>query len=248
MDGINDWVFPTTRVADAVRFRPASLEAFYRLACDPWKEGGKSLAEVCVCRGKGVQDLLRELSALPVPGPESPWEELPVHFLIDYLTDEHRQKIHADLPAVRSILEMPFRETSGGPLFGVLLDAFHRFSEKLRAHIGEEEDILFPGILRNEHILRHACSGGRPGLVSDRLLVASRLLGREDDLSFSLREWTQVAGQEGTLRSRPEVAEAAAQAMQRLERKIRSHGDLERDRLYPVASRIESELAGSPVA
>lgn len=247
MDGINEWVYPTTRVADAVRFRPASLEAFYGIACDPWKEGGKSLAEVCESRGKRLQDLLSELSAMPVPGPDSPWEELPVHFLIDYLTAEHRQMIHSDLPAVRSVLEMPFREGSGAPLFGVLLDAFHRFSDKLRAHIGEEEEFLFPAILINEHTLRHAGTAGSPGPVSGRLLVASELLGREDDLSFALQEWTRAAGQEGTLRSRPMAAELAVKAMRRLERRIRKHSELEKDRLYPIASRIESELAGSPV-
>ncbi len=247
MDGMNEWVYPTTRVADAVRFRPASLEAFYRLPCDPWKEGSKSLAEVCESRGKRLQDLLRELSAMPVPAPESPWEELPVHFLIDYLTAEHRQMIHSDLPAVLSVLEMPFEESSGGPLFGVLLDAFHRFSDKLRAHIGEEEETLFPAILINEHTLRYAASGEASGPVSDRLLVASKLLGREDELSFAIQDWTRAVGEDGTLRSRPKAAELAAQAMQRLEWKIRSHSDLERDRLYPIASRIESELAGSLV-
>lgn len=245
MDGMNEWIYPTTRIGDAVRFRPASLEVFYRLACDPWKESGKTLRELGEEHGMPMDRLARELASLPVPGPDTPWEDLPTYYLIDYLTAEHRQWLHSDLPALRTLLEMPFPEASGGHLFRILLDSFHRFQGMLSAHLQEEEDRIFPAILRNEYALLSESPSEDDKTAAERLLASSRLIVREDELSDELGKWTLSLATEGALGDRPKAADLAAEAMRRLERKIRAHSELERQRLYPIAVRVENALAAA---
>src|SRR4051812_22452273 len=144
MDGIKRWAFPSTRVGDAIKFRPACLEWIYKHGCDPWAEANTTLEELGDRYGEGARNLVQEFSSLPVPDADSPWDSLPAYFLIDYLTDEHRSILHSDLPSLRAILDMPFEEASSASLFWMLLDSFHRFTDILRTHIQEEEDYLFP--------------------------------------------------------------------------------------------------------
>jgi iron-sulfur cluster repair protein YtfE (RIC family) len=242
MDGIKEWAYPTTRVGDAIKFRPASLDAFARYGCDPWAEGDVTLERLSARCGKPTQDLVHELLTLPVPDRKSPWQELPAYLLIDYLTCQHREILHSDLPALRGILDMPFGEASGGGLFAILLDTFHRFTGLLRAHIQEEEDYLFPAILKNEYALRHGGYEERIKPVAEHVLASPALIRGEETLDAALDEWTWAAGKADGLHDRPKTAELAARAMQELERKLRAHGNLEKNALYPIAARIESEL------
>jgi len=245
LDRITEGIFSSMRVSEAVKFRPASLEIFRRLGCDAWKEGGEFVAVVCQNRGLRTQDLLQEFSSLPIPVPSSPWEELPAHFLIDYLTVEHRQLLHSDFPAFRSLLEIPFREASGGELFRILLDVFQRFNGIFRDHIQEEEDLLFPAILMNEHALINGGWVDPAGPDSGRLLMSCRLFREEGDMSLYLEEWTDAWKNAEEIRNHPKVADIADQVLRRLENKIRFHCELERNRLYPIASRIEGELVAT---
>jgi len=242
MDGIKEWAFPSTRVEDAIKFRPACLELIYKQGCDPWAEGGTTLEELGVRWGKRTEDLIQMLSTLPVPERTSRWEELPAYFLIDYLTNEHRAILHSDLPSLRAILDMPFEEASSGSLFWILLESFHRFTEILRAHIQEEEDYLFPTILKNEYALLHGGPENRIKPIAGQVLASPAVIRGEEQLDAALEDWTRVIGQ-SEFNDRPKTAELAARAMQDLERKLRAHGNLEKKALYPIAARIEKELA-----
>ncbi|MBW8887652.1 MAG: hemerythrin domain-containing protein [Fibrobacteres bacterium] len=243
MDGIKEWAYPSTRVGDAIKFRPACLELMYRLGCDPWAESDTTLGELGLRCGQGTQELVQELSSLPVPDRNSPWEELPAYSLIDYLTNEHRSILHSDLPALRSILDMPFEEASGGSLFWVLLDSFHRFTDSLRTHIQEEEDYLFPAILKNEHALNQGGPEHRIKSIAGDILASPSVIRGEERLDAALDDWTRAIGEHQGIGERPKLAELAARAMQDLEKKLRAHGNLEKKALYPIAARIEKELA-----
>ena len=247
MDGINACAYPPTRFDDAVKFRPATLETFARHGCDPWAEGDLTLEELSARCGKPTQDLVQELSSLPVPDRNSHWQELPAYLLIDYLTDQHREILHSDLPALRGILDMPFREASDGGLFAILLDTFHRFTGLLRAHLQEEEDYLFPAILKNEYTLRHGGHEERIKPVAEHVLASPALIRGDETLDAILEEWTRAAGKADGLHDRPKTAELAARAMRELERKLRAHGNLEKNVLYPIAARIENELTATAI-
>lgn len=242
MDGIKEWAYPSTRVGDAVKFRPASLETFARCGCDPWAEADLTLEMLSSRCGRPTHELVQELLNLPVPDRGSAWQELPAYLLIDYLTQQHREILHNDLPALRGLLDMPFGEASGGGLFAILLETFHRFTGLLRAHIQEEEDYLFPAILKNEYALRHGGHEERIKPIAEHVLASPALIRGEETLDAALEDWTRAAGKADGLHDRPKTAELAAKAMRDLERKLRAHGNLEKNALYPIAARIESEL------
>ena len=48
MDGIKDWLFPTSPVEAVIRFRPLSLELFRRMGVDPWRAPDATVADACV--------------------------------------------------------------------------------------------------------------------------------------------------------------------------------------------------------
>lgn len=248
MDGIKDWAYPSTRIGDAVRFRPAMLEWIYRIGCDPWAESGATLQELCESRGAEIQELLEELLRLPVPDRNSEWAELPVHYLIDFLTAEHREFLHADLPALRAILEMPFGDASGSGLHGILVETLDRLTGELREHIHTEEEKIFPAVLKNEFALRKGGPERHARRVAGRLLGSEQLLHGEEELDEVLDAWLRAAKARDRLGAPPRAAEAAVRAMREFERKLRAHGKLERETLYPIAARFEQELAAAPTA
>jgi len=247
MDCMKDWTFPTTRIADVVKFRPASLELFYGLGCNPWIQGEKSLEWLGVRNGISTERILRQLEEMPVSGADTPWEERPVYFLIDFLTAQHREFIYSDLPAFRTLLEMPAGRISGTHLYRLRWESLHRISTVLSRHIQEEEDGYFPAILKNEYVLHHG-GFGRVRPMADELLASDQLIEGEDEMSLALDQWLQSARQGGQHYVDPAHPDMAVDAMRNLSRKILAHEKTEQERLYPMAARIELELGGMAVA
>jgi len=246
MDNMKYWIFPTTRIADVVRFRPASLELFYGLGCNPWIEGEMNLEWLGIRAGISTETIFRKLDEMPVAGPDTLWEGLPVYFLIDFLTVQHREFIYSDLPAFRTLLEMPAGGLTGTHLYRLMGESFHRFSTVLGRHIQNEEERHFPAILKNEYALRHG-GIGRVRSMADELLASDRLIGSEDEMSLALDRWLQSTRPGGQIRADQAQSDIVMNAMRNLARKILTHEKIERERLYPMAARIELELGGIAV-
>ena len=244
MNGIDDWIFPYTRLGDAIRFRPASLGVFYRLGFDPWEDGDVPLREICVARGVDLTATLEELATLPEMGKGTVWEEFPCHCLIDHLTTEHRSMLHGDLPCIRAILEIPLRagEESEEARRGIA-EALERFATDLRNHIQEEEEAVFPAVMRNERALVQGLNPKPPEHAAARLKAAADGPMLEAPLAGISDRWTPAS-----IAVAPDTSTTAASTLAALRRirqlaaRIRDHGRLVSERLYPMSARLESEL------
>lgn len=242
MDRLNDWVFPTTLVGDAIKFRPLFLDSLYRREINPWSRLESTLARVCVENGFDADAFLKEAGSLPVPEPDSDWESLPCFHLIDFLTHQHRDFLLVDLPAI----QYRMRIADGVGLAFQMSRSIHEFGERLQSHIATEEDEIFPHILRNECAVRHpdwieVIDTGK-GVVG----AAARLLGKEKEFAFILDcLMRQVSdGADETVNSHS--LSAVSILLRELERNIGDHSRLEADHLYPMALRLEEMLLGEP--
>lgn len=192
--------------------------------------------------GLPTEHLLRELAETPVPGPDSPWEERPLYFLVDYLTARHREFICSDLPALRKLLEASSGGKSATDPRGHLREAFQRFDRVFRASLREEESIHFPGILMNEYALRIGLFGHIRPMASE-LLTSDHLIENEDRISFALDQWMRSAEGYDRLGAGSGPMWRALAGIRELGRKIRAYVSLVQGRLYPMAARLEMELA-----
>jgi iron-sulfur cluster repair protein YtfE (RIC family) len=242
MNGLENWLFPTSQVGEVIKFRPLSLEMFYSHGLDPWSGATQTMESFLGEKGVDTAAFLRGLEDLADPGPDTRWDFLPSHFLIDYLTKEHRSILYSDIPAIRYLMDMGLDEMTDGQTAIQRLSAeVARFMEGLRFHIGSEEDVIFPIILRNEFLLRR--SGHVEDAMRDPMLFAgAMMIGRESDLRL------EAAGLfEGYKPSLDEAGESGivarlAKAISSLENRLRAHKRLESDTLYLMVERIESEL------
>jgi len=242
MESVREWIFPGARIVDVVRFRPASLELFYRLGHNPWKQGRTTLETLSIMSGLAREQLLQKLAEMPVPGPDFPWEERPLHFLVDYLTAQHREFLISDLPSFKALLERHTSKKSGIESLCLFREAFYRFEMAFRGQMQEEEDSHFPGILMNEYALRLGVFGQIRPMASE-ILTSDHLIDSEDEISYALEEWVRSMDQADRHGLGPGGSGHVIEAMSDLAHKIRAHIRFEQERLYPLAARLEMDLA-----
>ena len=243
MDNLQNWLFPTTQVGQIIKVRPLSLALFYRLGLDPWREPSQAVDAFFRNNDAESKPFLKELAGLPVPSRYSPWENLPCYYLIDYLTNEHRIILHVDLPAIVSKLDMGMDVARDGEAAVRLLSrAIAKFTDGLQAHLREEEDLIFPTILRNDFILSHDRQKKAGSQVSQRLNAEARLLGQEERLKSDLDFLVALAYPTWCAEKDAGVENSLCQMVMHLEEKLRVHSRLELDVLLLMAARIEREL------
>lgn len=247
MDGLMDWIFPSTRIGDVIRFRPRALETLYRGKMNPWICLGMTLEELSRREGFSLPELLKELSDLRVPAADSNWEQLPACYLIDYLTEEHRTVMHSDLPAIRTALDLAYQGSARDQeLLRMVTHSFHAFAEVLMPHLQEEENVIFPAILQNEYLLGHPGKELSPQPASERLSRTSSISGHEAEFEIALRYWLETTRSSRTAIGQPEISEPAFRLISSLGARLEAHAKMEQRVLLAMAERIEKELRASP--
>jgi iron-sulfur cluster repair protein YtfE (RIC family) len=249
MDGMKDWLFPSTQIGAVIGLRPLSLDLFYRRGLDPWRDSEMPLSEYCRSHDIDGSGFMRELADLPSADPDAHWEELPCYHLIDHLTEEHRTMLHMDIPAIRYLLDMGFPEAEGvQTLFRTLTSTIGEFADRLRIHLRQEEENIFLGMLANEFRLSHRGAlevripGEPPFLASRKIEAASALLEEERHFKKIIDLFMEGA-------CHPEAGSPSSKAylsvgwlMMSLGTKLRAHARLETDVLFPMAARLERGL------
>lgn len=244
LDRLSDWAFPTTLVGDAIKFRPLILDSLYRRDVNPWSQLESTLAKVCMRNKIDVDAFLKEIGSIPVPEPDSDWESLPCFYLIDFLTRQHRDILQLDLPAIHYRMKT---DCVGESAFR-MRQSLYEFRQRLQSHIAAEEDEIFPRILRNEYAVLHPDWNEAVDAGNRAAGAAARLLGKEEELGFTLDSWIRQASDGMDGKGSANSLSAVAILLTELERNIKTHSRLEADHLYPMALRLEEISLGAPSA
>ncbi|HAO99901.1 MAG TPA: hypothetical protein DCQ83_07640 [Fibrobacteres bacterium] len=140
-----------------------------------WHQLDLPLEEFCRISGLDTASWIRQVQDLPVPPEDSDWAKEPLYLIMDHLTAQHREFRTKHLSNILHLLE---RE--GLPIYpdAFWLQHVHRaflsFKKVFLAHMREEENRIFPHILRLEAFL---CDPHAQSLLSE---IALETFATED--------------------------------------------------------------------
>jgi hypothetical protein len=91
---------------EIIRSRPMGVGILEELTDGAfWGRLDASVADFCRDAGLDMKDLQHRFGSLPVNLDRQDWRELPLYFLVDHLTANHREFRARDLPEVHRLLE-----------------------------------------------------------------------------------------------------------------------------------------------
>ncbi len=137
-------------VGELVAERPGRSRVFQSFQIDFCCQGGRTLREACECKGLATESVVEQLEAelADKSGPaENPAELSPAE-LVDYIIETHHKFLRSELPRLHAMSER-VAQVHGGhtPSLVELFRVFRGLEAELVAHLGSEEEILFPAVI-----------------------------------------------------------------------------------------------------
>jgi|GEM_PF-944816 len=234
-----------TLTRDLIRVRPLALELMDKRGLRPWGLMDRPISQLFLEKRQGaIEDFLEELSAVDIPAADTEWGHLPAYYLIDYLTQGHREFLLNDIPDINYLFDMLLLTDSGdlGAL-GDLQSDFQSFCQDYQQHMNEEETHIFSRILRCEASLKDAAVHPEFNAGSVQIFIATRsprlIMNSEASLLEMVDRAAKLAGELGL--PAPEGANLHSLMVHFLQR-LRAHNHLETQVLFPLGLELERTL------
>jgi iron-sulfur cluster repair protein YtfE (RIC family) len=208
-----------------------------------WGRLDTSVADFCRDAGLDIKDLQHRFGSLPANLERQDWRELPLYFLVDHLTANHREFRARYLPEIHRQLEelrAEFPESQGE--LSAICDEFKEFRRDFGWHMDEEEEFIFPKILRTEASLRHPEM--YPEVFKGSIRMFSKIQLHDPEETFhelvsglALR----LRGMVSDLSQLPVIRNALS-TVQAYEARLRAHTFIESEILFRRALEMEESL------
>jgi iron-sulfur cluster repair protein YtfE (RIC family) len=217
------------------------MALFEKHGLDPWRRPHMGVAETCEAGGVTWDRFALELENLAVPGRDTDWTALPAYHLLDFLRAEHREFAQVYLPALRYALDSIGPRAAGELcLLRDLVRLWPEFASVLSEHMREEDEFLFPKILRQDCALRGGEVDPDFNQGSVRKFLSTQLLRNERDLHADMDRIAE------TLRTAPGNGKFpdgwADSLLREFIARLRAHSRLESEVLGPMAVELERKL------
>jgi iron-sulfur cluster repair protein YtfE (RIC family) len=187
--------------------------------------------------------LRSRISALPTNPGRQDWNGLPLYVLIDHLTANHRDYRRRDLPDIHRLLEslrleLPsYQEAVTG-----LLSELTAFRQEFAWHMEEEEEFLFPKILRTEASLRHPDLYPEIFKGSVSMFTQTQIHNPEETFHGLVADiFLRLRAAVSDARQHPLIKETLG-AIRVFESRLRAHTYVEAEILFPRALVMEAQL------
>jgi iron-sulfur cluster repair protein YtfE (RIC family) len=230
-----------------LRQRPMAVDVFEDVSGPLfWDRMEMTLGAFCRHIGADSASVLARIAALPAPPAETEWDAKPIHWLIDSLTADHREFREKAMPGIESLLvaeRLP--AYPDGYVVKLLLQEFRHFQADFLKHMAEEEEFLFPKILRNEACWRHRELGPEIHRGSVNLYLRLETHKPEEEFKRMIVSIREKLRNQHLQRPAAELARRAEQALDAFAKRLIAHADLETHTLFPRAGRLEQELFAS---
>jgi regulator of cell morphogenesis and NO signaling len=229
---------------EAIRSRPAGvgiLEA--RTGAAFWNRLDATVAEFCAEAELDLEELQHAIASLPANLERQDWLNLPLYLLVEHLTAGHRLFRSRDLPEIHRLLERLRAEfPAGHESLEILLREFKSFRREFAWHMEEEEEFLYPKILRLEASLRYPDLYPEVYKGSVAMFPKQQLHGPEHlihDIVTGLSERLN-----GLIADAADAVAAfdALEALRGYEARLKAHIFLETEILFPRAMVLEATL------
>jgi regulator of cell morphogenesis and NO signaling len=226
-------------VGKIVALRPQTARVLEQHQIDYCCKGGKTLAEACVERGIGVEAVVRELEASPVPEAASDhWLEAPLPALCDHIERRHHDYLRTELPRLQELIDRVLRaHGEKHPELAEVRASFGRLRAELEPHMFKEEQVLFPAI-RQMHGARQA--GGFPfGSVANPIRC---MIEEHETAGDELAALRRLTGDFKPPRDACPTWWVMLDSLARLERDLHTHIHKENSILFPRSIQLEQTL------
>ncbi len=227
-----------TPVHLALRQRPRLAENLAVFGAEPWERPGAPLRELFRNANK-LDKFLTMAAALPVPGDDSCWNDLPVSHLADHLVQRHRDFLSDALPGIAKAFD---DWDSLDPEIAELRDDFASAVSAVIKEIANEESLFFPRVLRYEASLRDPRVNPEITDGSLRLAVAYR---KCHSPGLSPSQFGRIVVRLRDTHAFHNGDPHAARLAERLDDfsvQYEEHKRLESDVLFPIALEMETML------
>jgi len=134
-------------LSDLVRRDPAAARVLDRRGIDYCCHGQRSLEAACHEAGIDVDDVLRDLDALPSPDTGAEWDRLSPAELVDHIVLTHHRYLEDELPRLTALAEKVCTvHLSRHPELAKVARLVVELRDELEPHLWKEERMLFPAI------------------------------------------------------------------------------------------------------
>lgn len=238
---MNFLVTPQMPVRSLIKVRPMAIGLLEKRNVRFWDALDRPVAEVV--RRDDLGDFLDGISCARVPAPDTDWLAFPLYWLADFLTAGHRDFLLHDLGEIGHLLDIhTIADSAESEGLRGIHQAFQTFTREIRSHVDEEENVLFPKILRYEACLRDSRVHPEFHRGSIQSYMAIRMDQEEKRLDAA---WLLLADRIRThARTHAESATASELLahLDRLRERLVDHRELENRLLYASAREMERNL------
>lgn len=147
-------VTPESRVGEIATRYPLATRVFARHGIDFCCGGGVPIADACAKRQLDTATVLEEIErTITAPGAAysaTRWDEAPVADVVRHILDHFHAPLYEELPRLESMARKVVRVhgEKDPERLGALLESFLHLKTELDTHLRDEEEELFPAILR----------------------------------------------------------------------------------------------------
>lgn len=185
--------------------------------------------------------LLRGLAGLPGTEAGTDFRRAPLHVLVDFLAADHRDFRDRDLPGLeRALAEADPADFPDAAVLQDLRASLHSFKIDLLLHLNEEEEFLFPKVLRTEASADHPDLSPESFRGSVAAYPAVMLHMPENQVKDLLASLLRKAGAGGG--SLPPAADRFRARLEEFAARLTRHADLETEVLLPRTLVLEKAL------
>lgn len=234
-------VNPEMKVHSLLKVRPMAVGLLDKRQVRFWDMLERPLKDVV--RRDSLSDFIDEVGYAKVPSADTDWLAVPLYWLTDYLTEGHRDFLLQDVSDIGHLLDIhTIADSAESDSLRDIHKAFQEFTAALQGHVDEEENTLFPKILRYEACLRDSRvhpefhRGSIQSYMAIRLDQEEKRLHRAGDaLAGKIRAHSETHADSFT-------ATELLNLLGRMREKLDDHGELEARVLFPTARDMERNL------
>jgi regulator of cell morphogenesis and NO signaling len=228
----------------AVTFKEA-IPVFEKYKIDYVNQGSRSLKDACYMAGIPLEKVLEELEESPPPkeewyASEPDWRNEPMAELTDHIIKTHHVFTRLQLEKIEELLDnLMLPGPAPVEVVRVIHGFFHNMAQDLRAHMQEEEEVVFPYLVEVEM----AIQGGKPipWRFQDYNALTHPIRILQADHGMMGREWMKLEELTGDFTPPPNASQDLKdlyQAFKELDQDNRKHFHLENNILFHRAMQL----------
>lgn len=231
-------------IRQILRLRPMALETFeVEFGALYWDRMETPLGSLCREAGVDITAIMTRISELPIPADDTDWAAKPIHWLVDHLTLDHARFRDQEMPAIEAMMnEEKLPAYPDGYVIKLLLQEFRHFHADFLKHMAEEEEFLFPKILRNDACFRYRGLGPEIHRGSVNLYLKLETHKPEEEFKRMIVSIHEKLRNQHLNRPATDITRQVEAAMEAFSVRLLAHADLETTVLFPRAGRLEQEL------